>query len=163
MAQLVVHLGSNEGDRAAHLAGARRALRQRVGAILRASPCYETAAWGLENQADFLNQAVLINTGLSPHAVLRATQLIEQHAGRVRHMRWGPRTLDLDLLLYDQLVLDTPELQLPHPRLAERRFVLVPLHDLLPHWVHPVLNRTVGQLLAECADRGRVLPWAPSA
>ncbi|MCA8829353.1 2-amino-4-hydroxy-6-hydroxymethyldihydropteridine diphosphokinase [Hymenobacter pini] len=145
-------LGSNLGDRAAVLREAVHQLGATTGHIEAVSGLYETAAWGLEDQPAFLNQAVQLRTTLSPEELLQACQATEQQAGRERLIRWGARTLDVDILLYDALVLGTPCLQLPHPRLPERRFALVPLAEIAPVLLHPVLQQTISELLQRCTD-----------
>ncbi|NVO84161.1 2-amino-4-hydroxy-6-hydroxymethyldihydropteridine diphosphokinase [Hymenobacter terrestris] len=145
-------LGSNLGDRTATLQAAVAELGRTAGPVRATSGVYETAAWGLTEQPAFLNQALEIQTNLSPAQLLAVCLAAEQHAGRQRLVRWGSRTLDVDILLYDDLVLDTPTLQLPHPRLPERRFALLPLAEIAATLVHPGLGCTVAELLAECSD-----------
>lgn len=135
-----VGLGANLGDAAATLRSALDALARVPGIrLVRASSLYSTPAWGLEQQPDFVNAAAMIETTLQPHALLEALLRLEREFGRDRDagLRWGPRTLDLDLLLYAELCLDDAGLTLPHPHLHERAFVLVPLLELDPEVVIP--------------------------
>lgn len=152
-------LGSNLGDRAALLQGAREYLAATAGEIVAASQLYETAAWGREDQPAYLNQALSVQTGLSAPALLAACLATEQRAGRERLERWGSRTLDVDVLFFGDEIIDTPALTVPHPRLAERRFVLVPLAEIASALVHPQLGETVATLLARCPDPLPVRRW----
>lgn len=152
-------LGSNLGDRAARLAQARHDLAATAGRLVATSALYETAAWGLENQPAFLNQVLAIETKLTAPALLAACLAAEQEQGRERQVRWAARTLDVDILLFGNEVINTPTLAVPHPALPARRFALTPLAEVAPQLVHPQRHRTIAQLLADCPDTLAVVPW----
>jgi 2-amino-4-hydroxy-6-hydroxymethyldihydropteridine diphosphokinase len=114
---------------------------------------YETAAWGLTDQPPFLNQALKVETLLPPEAVLEKITAIEQQMGRVRDQKWGPRLIDIDLLYYGSLIIHEENLVVPHPEIAQRRFVLEPLMDIAPDWLHPELNLSTRQLLEQTPDK----------
>jgi 2-amino-4-hydroxy-6-hydroxymethyldihydropteridine diphosphokinase len=143
-----VGLGSNLGDRRALIASALERLRPR-----RVSAVVETEPWGVAGQPRFLNAVAELETDLAPGALLDRLLDLERDLGRVRAERWGPRTMDLDLLLYGDRRVDTPSLTLPHPRLHERRFVLEGLAELCPDLRVPGLDRTVRDLLDHCGER----------
>jgi 2-amino-4-hydroxy-6-hydroxymethyldihydropteridine diphosphokinase len=146
-------LGTNLGDRFANLQAAIAALPPAVRVRSR-SPVYETLPWGLTSQPAFLNMVLKGETALAPVELLKHLKLLETELGRLPSVRWGPRRIDMDILFFDRLILDTPELTIPHPRLHERAFVLVPLADLAPSLVHPVLGKPVSQLLAAVDTTG---------
>lgn len=144
-----IGLGSNLGQREAHLSAALEGLRRAPGVtLLRSSGLYETAPVG-PPQPDYLNAVAELEVTLAPLQLLELLRALERAAGRERRERWGPRTLDLDLLFYGGDVLELPGLTVPHPELHRRRFVLEPLVELAPEFVHPVLGRTAFQLLQE--------------
>ncbi len=150
-----IALGSNLGDRSANLRGAAAALPPGVR-VLAESPIYETEPWGYADQPPFLNRVLRGETDLTPPGLLDHLKKIEASLGRVTTFRYGPRQIDLDILFYDNLLLETPPLVIPHPRLHERAFVLVPLADLAPTLVHPGLGLSVEQLLQSVDRRGVV-------
>ncbi len=146
-------LGTNLGDRPANLREAIAALTPAV-TVQAESPVYETPPWGYADQPAFLNMALTGKTHLSPQKLLEHLKNIETALGRLPTFRYGPRKIDIDILFYDDLVLETPELTLPHPHLHERAFVLIPLADLAAEHVHPILGKSVGALLAEVDQKG---------
>jgi 2-amino-4-hydroxy-6-hydroxymethyldihydropteridine diphosphokinase len=152
-------LGSNVGDRAAHLARAIECLPEAGVRPLRQSSIYLTEPVGGIDQRPFLNCALEAETGRMPLELLRQLQQIEWALGRRRRVAMGPRPIDIDILFYGSSVIRTPELVIPHPRLADRRFVLVPLSEIAPGLRHPVLQRSVAELLASTPDRGFVRRW----
>jgi 2-amino-4-hydroxy-6-hydroxymethyldihydropteridine diphosphokinase len=152
-----IALGTNMGDRKTNLQAALTAMCTAV-TILDQSPVYETPPWGYEQQPEFLNQVVKVHTGLDPMDLLTFLKSIESQMGRQKTIRYGPRLIDLDILLYDDLILNDPRLVIPHPRLAERAFVLVPLADLAPDLRHPVLEQTI-EALKEQVDVSGIRPY----
>ncbi len=148
-------LGSNLGDRRAYLRAAQNRIAREAGTVLRESPVYETAPWGVsDQQQDYLNQVLEIRTALSPRELLTALHTIERKLGRKQEEkgRGKARTIDIDILAYDDWVMSESDLQIPHPRLHLRRFVLRPLLDLAPQWKHPVFGQTVEEMLQNCED-----------
>ena len=151
-----IALGSNLGDKTA---ACRRAidLLARTGRVTAVSSFFCTEPVGYSAQDEFVNAVVEVETSRSPLALLAACHVIEDELGRNRIIRWGPRTIDLDILLYGDAVIESEELTIPHPRMAERGFVLVPLNEIAPQAVHPVLRKTVSRLLGELRDSHRVI------
>lgn len=150
-------LGTNQGDRLLNLRRAIAALPPRV-IVTGESRIYETPPWGVLDQPPFLNMALAAQTGLSPRRLLTYLKQIERALGRVQTVRYGPRIIDLDILFYDRLVVDQPGLTIPHPRLPERAFVLVPLAEIAPGFVHPQLNVPVRDLLDQ-VDGTDIVPF----
>lgn len=149
--KIYLALGSNLGDRMQNLRAALRQLAPHI-ALTHLSPIYQTEPWGVADQPDFFNMTVCGETALAPVELLDALQAIEKNMGRVKTVRYGPRVIDLDILMYGDTVMQTERLEIPHPRMAERRFVLVPLNDIAPHTMHPRLKRTVRELLSALQD-----------
>jgi 2-amino-4-hydroxy-6-hydroxymethyldihydropteridine diphosphokinase len=149
-------LGGNLGDRIANFDTAKQLITNNLGVITAESALYETAAWGAKNQPDFLNQALAVASELAPETFLKGCLAIEDALGRVRIERWGARTMDIDVLLADDDVFDTPQLQVPHPRLHLRKFALLPLCDIAPDIVHPIYNKKISEILVICDDKSAV-------
>ncbi len=152
MATIFLLLGSNMGDSVQLLAEAQKQLEHQVGKLIKSSDLYQTAAWGNTEQSDFINQVIKMETILDPQKLLGTILAIEKEMGRLRDVKWGPRTIDIDILYYDQEVINLPELKIPHPNLHQRAFTLVPLCEIEPLWLHPVLHRTNRQLLMAIDD-----------
>lgn len=144
--------GGNIGDRKQNLKEAANALSKEAGNIMALSGIYETAAWGKTDQPLFLNQCAGIETTLPAMELLRVIMEIEKRMGRFRDGKYGPRIIDIDILLYNDDIIEEPSLQIPHPRLVNRRFALVPLNEIAPKVIHPVFKKTIGELLLECRD-----------
>lgn len=148
------------GKRERYLAEARTLIGRHCGPVCRESSIYETEAWGQTDQPSFLNQVLAIATALGPTQLIRELLDIEKRIGRVRSEKYGPRTIDIDILLFNNEIINTPLLQVPHPRMASRRFVLAPLAEIAPELIHPALHKTITQLLAECPDTLRVKKYS---
>lgn len=157
-----LHTGSNMGDRAENLRAALAHIGQSAGRVLQSSSVYQTQAWGLTEQPDFLNQVVQIATTLSPQTLLEAALLIEKSMGRERREKWGSRVIDIDILFYDDAVLHEENLHIPHPQLHLRNFVLAPLCEIAPDLVHPELNKNIRQLLLESPDSLTTETYTPA-
>ena len=149
-------LGGNQGDRVYLMRQAREQLAQCAGKIARQSALYESEPWGFVSSGRFINQVVEIETALSPLQLLSVTQQIEKNLGREKPagVRYASRTMDIDILFFGREIIRTPGLIIPHPRLHERRFTLLPLCEIMPEMEHPVLKKTIRTLLQECADAG---------
>lgn len=155
MTRAYISLGSNMGDKVAALKQAIELLRAHEGIqVIRVSSIYDTDPVGYEEQDVFMNIIAEVETALTGEELLTVCQSIEEELKRVRVVRWGPRTMDLDIILYDDQVIDSPTLTVPHPRMHERAFVLVPLVELNEQLVHPVYQKTVEQLLSETGYDG---------
>lgn len=156
MGQIYLSLGSNVGDRATNIARALEDLSRRGVRITRESSMYETEPVEFREQDWFLNSVAEAETDLSPPELMNAILAVERTLGRERRIPKGPRIIDIDILLYGEEVIRTPEVEIPHPRMAARRFVLVPLAEIAPDAMHPVLQKTATQLLTQTSDRSAV-------
>ena len=157
MASLFLLLGGNLGNKERIFASARIRLEEELGNIIQMSSVYETEPWGFQSEYLFWNQIILIETEWTPVQVLKKTKAIEQELGRVRKAeRYSSRVIDIDLLFYDDLVFHEAQLELPHPRIIDRRFVLEPLAEIAPDMLHPVFRQTIIELLENCSDTLKV-------
>jgi 2-amino-4-hydroxy-6-hydroxymethyldihydropteridine diphosphokinase len=152
MNQTYLLIGGNVGNRRENLATATTMIAAKVGQILVTSSLYETAAWGITDQPSFLNQVLLVETALDARQVLTAILSIEQQMGRKRIEKFGPRTIDIDILFFNDLVMHEDALIIPHPHLHLRRFTLEPLNEIAPKLVHPVFNKSISKLLEQATD-----------
>ena len=153
---LFLSLGGNLGNTREIFEGAYPLIEKKIGEISIYSSIYQTEAWGLIPQADFLNQVVLVSTTLKPEACLKELLEIEREFGRERKERWGPRTLDLDILFYGDVIIAESDLSIPHPRIAERKFILTPLAEIAPFFEDPNTGKTMLALLENCSDSSQV-------
>jgi len=145
--------GGNIGQPEANLAQALELIEKQCGKVSARSSLYETAAWGRNDQPAFLNQALLVETELEAGELLDRLLAIEKSIGRVRLEKYGPRVIDIDILLFNDDVYNEPHLKVPHPQLPNRRFALTPLEEIAGNYVHPVLGETIAQILKECPDK----------
>jgi len=145
-------LGSNSGDRFGQLRMAVEFIEKEIGSIITKSKVYETAPWGKADQPHFLNQIIKIDSPLLPDELLVKVQLIERRLGRTRLEKWGERSIDIDIIYFGDKMVDSSKLIIPHTHIAERRFVLVPLAEISPEFIHPILQKSNTELLKECKD-----------
>ena len=146
-------LGSNMGNSQKQLDIAQKHIEKKIGPIIRSSSLYQTAAWGRTDQPDFLNQVIIVETGLTAPATMEAILFIEKKMGRLRTEKNAPRIIDIDILFFNKAVINEAHLQVPHPQLQNRRFVLIPLNELSANFIHPVYQKTIHQLLRVCPDK----------
>ncbi|QNL49537.1 2-amino-4-hydroxy-6-hydroxymethyldihydropteridine diphosphokinase [Olivibacter sp. SDN3] len=145
-------LGTNLGDRVIQLKKAIELITKRIGEVCRQSTIYETKPWGVLEQPNFLNQVLKVKTLLSPDDLLKEALAVEQMLGRVRNVKWGARLIDIDILFYDDRVINTSQLQIPHPLLHKRSFVLFPLAEIASSFIHPVFQVSISQLIESLSD-----------
>ncbi|TWF41271.1 2-amino-4-hydroxy-6-hydroxymethyldihydropteridine diphosphokinase [Chitinophaga polysaccharea] len=148
----ILLIGGNLGDRTGNLQQAVQLIQETAGEVVQTSALYQTAPWGAVDQPDYLNQGVEIRTNMDALTLLHTLLEIERKIGRIRQQKWGSRVIDIDLIFFNDSVISLPELKVPHPRMQLRQFVLVPLLEIVPNYVHPVLHQTVRELAASCTD-----------
>jgi len=155
MNNVTLSIGGNLGNRMENIRRVIGYIEERIGAIKQRSSVYESEPWGFEAEHCFLNAVVVVETTLSPESVLQEAHAIENIMGRIRNGNgYTSRTMDIDILFFNDDVINTPTLTVPHPRLHERHFVLLPLAEVMPEKVHPVLRKKTGEILARCRDEG---------
>jgi 2-amino-4-hydroxy-6-hydroxymethyldihydropteridine diphosphokinase len=157
-ASIFISLGSNLGAREQNLRKAIELIGQlRETTLIRESKMYSTAAWGKTDQPDFINMVIEINSSLTPETLMEMLLALEEKMGRIRNDHWGPRLIDMDILFYGGEIQSTLTLTIPHPEVQNRNFVLVPLNELAPAFIHPVLKKNIAQLTEACTDELPVL------
>jgi 2-amino-4-hydroxy-6-hydroxymethyldihydropteridine diphosphokinase len=153
MNKVYLLLGSNLSDPLIQIKKAHTYIRKKIGSITRQSKLYQTAPWGSKDQPDFLNQVIVIKTRSGPEEIMESILAIEKEMGRIRTKKNAPRIIDIDILFYNKRIIHSSNLTIPHASLHKRMFVLVPLNELSPLLIHPVLNKSVHTLLKECGDK----------
>ena len=156
LAKAILLLGSNLGDRQLFLQTAVQQIENEAGQVLTVSNIYETAPWGTDSQNGYLNQAICVETSSTTFELLALLQKIEIDLGRTRNIRWEDRVIDIDILLYENEIISTPMLKIPHPEMQNRRFALVPVCEIASNWVHPILLTDIKTILAKCKDEGQI-------
>ena len=159
MNTVYIQLGSNIGERESFITKSMHKVECNIGKIITASSIFETTAWGNENQNNFLNSVIEIKTPFDAFTVLQKSQEIENNLGRKRSDKWGERTIDIDILFYNNKIINSKELIIPHPLIQKRKFVLVPLSEIAPNYKHPILKKNISNLLSECKDTQKVLDY----
>jgi 2-amino-4-hydroxy-6-hydroxymethyldihydropteridine diphosphokinase len=156
LAKAYLLLGSNKGNSAEIFEKACKEINKEVGNIVQSSSLYRTEPWGVTDQADYLNQLIIIDTNYEPVELLKLLLQLEKDLGRERIIKWGPRTIDIDILYFEKEIVVRPELKIPHPELQNRKFALIPLVELDPDFIHPVFNISNREMLKRCKDKLQV-------
>ena len=160
MNEVYLQLGSNIGDRLDNLDQSIKIITERIGNVLEKSSVYESTPWGVENQRNFLNQVIFVKSNFDPYTILDLVLQIEKDMGRIRIEKWGERIIDIDILFIDDFIIESENLCVPHEFIAKRKFVLQPMCEIAPGFIHPKLNKTISQLLEECIDDEKVNVYA---
>lgn len=160
MNEVYLQLGSNIGERLDNLNQSIKVIIERIGNVLEKSSVYESTPWGVENQRNFLNQVIFVKSNFDPYTILDLVLQIEKDMGRIRIEKWGERIIDIDILFIDDLIIESENLCIPHEFIAKRKFVLQPMCEIAPGFIHPKLNKTISQLLEECIDDEKVNVYA---
>jgi len=158
MMDLVLGIGGNQGNRVDNLEKIRNRIEKQFGRILKKSPLVESEPWGFESDSWFLNQVVLVKCELEPLKILKIIHRIESEFGRIRTGKYEDRLVDIDILLYGELILNDAELQIPHPHLHKRLFIMKPIVEIIPDFIHPVFHKSLREILSTCSDKS-VCKW----
>ena len=158
MNKVFIITGGNIGDRMKNLETAEKMIEEQIGHIIQTSKIYETEAWGINDQPSFYNQVLIVETNFSADKVIKKILKIEEDMGRVRTIKNAARNIDIDILFFNDDIVNEENLTIPHPQMINRRFVLMPLNEIASAKIHPVYNKSVAQLLAECKDELKVTP-----
>lgn len=157
MAKVYFLIGGNLGDREQILDQSINLMQDKIGSLVQLSPIYETEPWGFEHEQNFLNQVVVLESDFAPLLVLDLCQDIEKKMGRVRKKnRYSERTIDIDILFYEDQIINSERLEIPHPRMKERKFALCPLKDVAEDFIHPVFQKSIAELFDECKDDSEI-------
>ena len=160
MNKIFLQLGSNMGQREAYLKNAIAFIAEEIGSIQKRSKVYESVPWGVENQNNYLNQVIQIKSDFSPAEVLEKALQIEDKIGRIRNEKWGERIIDIDILFFNDLIIEKEGICIPHIHLHTRKFVLIPFNEIDPNFMHPKYNKTISELLINCKDIESVEEYA---
>ena len=160
MNQVFLQLGSNLGDREQSLIDAINMISERIGSVVSKSKVYESAPWRVDGQESYLNQIVKVETNFTARSILDCALEIEQILGRVRLEKWGERLIDIDIIFFNNDIIETSDLCIPHKHMHERNFVLEPLHEIAPEYIHPKYQKTITELLQASKDAGKVEEYA---
>ncbi len=159
MQHILLGLGSNKGNRTQYLQAAIHKINNQLGKVISKASLYETAAWGKTDQASFLNTCIIVKTVYSPKMCFKIIKQIEKQLERKSTEHWGPREIDIDILLYDQDMVESKELTIPHAQMHARNFVLVPSAQIAPNWIHPIFKLTLKELAKRSEDPLKVDLW----
>ena len=154
--KVFLQLGSNMGDRVNYLNLAKKYIEDEIGSILNESRIYESTPWGVNNQANYLNEVIEVNTIDDPCTILKKILYIEKKLGRVRKRKWSSRVIDIDIIFYSSIIINKKNLIIPHEYMHKRKFVLYPLNEIAADFIHPVFKKTVNKLMLKCTDKNEI-------
>ncbi len=159
MKTIYLQIGSNIGDRNQYIDRAKKQIEKKIGKIHASSKIYETQAWGIRSQRDFLNVVIKVSTNFDPNKILKISQQIESDLGRIRKEKWGERCIDIDILFINNEIIKLKNLTVPHPHIQDRKFILRPLCDIASNLKHPIIKKDIKELLECCTDKLKVITY----